>query len=73
MVYSAALRIQDASIILGHSHPPYNLKFSNAGQGITKKNWTGKIMELPIQEHLILSPDGGILVLWMGVNHFVFK
>ncbi len=60
IVFAAALKGRSSSIILAHNHPSGNLLPSQADINLTKKfEEAGKILELPVLDHLILSPEGG--------------
>ena len=60
IVFAAAIKGRASSIILAHCHPSGNLKPSQADIDLTKKfKQAGEILEIPILDHLILSPEGG--------------
>ncbi|MCG8327769.1 MAG: JAB domain-containing protein [Chitinophagales bacterium] len=60
VVFAAALKARTSAIILAHNHPSGNLYPSQADKALTQKlSKAGKLLELPILDHLILSPDGG--------------
>lgn len=59
MVFSVALKACARSIIVAHNHPSGNLKPSSADIDLTRKLVAaGKILELPVHDHLILSSEG---------------
>ncbi len=58
LIFATALKACATSIILGHNHPSGNLNYSEADKTITKKiSEAGKIMEIPVLDHLIITPD----------------
>lgn len=59
MIFQVALKGNAASIILSHNHPSGNLKPSEADRSITRKLVEGgKILQLPILDHIIFTPFG---------------
>lgn len=59
MVFSVALKACARSIVVAHNHPSGNLKPSSEDIELTKKLVAaGKILELPVHDHLILSSEG---------------
>lgn len=59
MVFSVALKACATSIVVAHNHPSGNLKPSHADITLTNRLVSaGKILELPVQDHLILSSEG---------------
>lgn len=60
IVFSAALKGRASAIILAHNHPSGNLRPSSADIELTKKfEQAGKVLDIKVLDHLILSPDGG--------------
>ena len=60
VVFAAALKARTSAIILAHNHPSGNLYPSQADKALTQKlSKAGKLLDLPILDHLILSPEGG--------------
>lgn len=60
IVFAAAIKCRASSIILSHNHPSANLKPSQADISLTKRfGEAGKLLDILILDHLILSPDGG--------------
>jgi DNA repair protein RadC len=60
VIFAAALKCRASCILLAHNHPSGNLRPSQADLNITKKLvQVGKLLDLPVLDHLILSPDGG--------------
>ncbi len=56
IVFSSALLGKASAIILAHNHPSGNLKPSTQDLAITKKLVeAGKVLDLPIVDHLILT------------------
>lgn len=59
IVFAAALKGRASSIILAHNHPSGNLSPSRSDIELTKKfDQAGKILDILVLDHLILSPDG---------------
>jgi len=59
MIFAYAIKSAANSILLAHNHPSGNLKPSNADIGLTKRlNEGGKILGIPVDDHLILTPGG---------------
>lgn len=57
-VFQPAILANACGIILAHNHPSGNLKPSQADLTITKKiKDLGVMLELPLLDHLILSPE----------------
>ena len=60
IIFACALKARASSIILAHNHPSGNLRPSQADKDLTRKlTEGGKLLDLAILDHLILSPDGG--------------
>ena len=58
LVFATALKARASSIILAHNHPSGNLIPSKQDIDLTKKFFAaGKLLDLKILDHLILSPD----------------
>lgn len=65
LIFSIALQAMASGVILCHNHPSGNLKASQADIEITKKLVAGgKILDIQVLDHLILSPVKG--------SHFSF-
>jgi DNA repair protein RadC len=61
IIFSVALKSMAHGIILCHNHPSGNMKASQADLDITKKLVAGgKVLEISIHDHLILSPEQGV-------------
>ena len=59
-IFAVALKSRAASIVLAHNHPSGNLRPSQADIKLTEKLVkAGEFLDLPVLDHLILSPDGG--------------
>ncbi len=59
LVFAAALKGAATSLILSHNHPSGNLKPSEADLTLTRKlAEAGKILGLPVLDHIILAPEG---------------
>jgi DNA repair protein RadC len=60
VVFAAALKARANAIILAHNHPSGNLRPSKADIALTQKlEKAGKLLDTPVLDHLILSPEGG--------------
>ncbi len=60
IVFAAAIKARASSIILSHNHPSATLRPSHTDIELTKKfHEAGDILDIPILDHLILSPEGG--------------
>lgn len=58
VIFSVALKCNASGIILSHNHPSGNLNPSDADLNLTKKlNSGGKLLEINILDHLILTTD----------------
>jgi len=56
-IFQAALKANASSIILAHNHPSGNVRPSINDKTVTKKMVeAGKVMEIPVLDHIILSP-----------------
>lgn len=56
IVFSTALKAKASSMILAHNHPSGNLALSSADIQLTEKlAQGGKLLEIKVQDHLILS------------------
>ncbi len=59
LVFGTAMKAGASNIILAHNHPSGNLRPSHPDISITKKLVTaGKILEVQILEHLIITNEG---------------
>ena len=59
IIFKAAVENYASSIIICHNHPSGNLKPSDADIKITKNiKEAGKIMEIPLADHLIITDEG---------------
>lgn len=60
IVFAAALKARASSIILAHNHPSGSLFPSQPDKNLTRKLIEGgKVLDILILDHLILSPEGG--------------
>ena len=58
IMFKYALDTLASGIILAHNHPSGNLKPSDMDKRLTKKMVKqGKLMEIPILDHLIITED----------------
>ena len=58
VVFQVALKSCATSILLGHNHPSGNLDPSDADKKITRQlSDAGKMLEIPVIDHLILTTD----------------
>ena len=59
LIFAAALKSNACGIILAHNHPSGNLKPSVSDKATTHKVVAaGKILEIPVMDHLIISSEG---------------
>ncbi len=59
IIFKKAIELLASSIMLSHNHPSGNLKPSNADIDLTRKmRDTGKIMEIEVLDHIIISENG---------------
>ncbi len=59
IIFKKAIELLASSIMLAHNHPSGNLKPSNADIELTRKmRDTGKIMEIEVLDHIIISENG---------------
>ena len=59
VIFQTALKANASSIILCHNHPSGNLKPSEADIKLTRTiKEAGKIMDIPMSDHLILTDEG---------------
>lgn len=60
MIFAVAIKSRAAAIILSHNHPSANLRPSEQDIRLTEKLIkAGEFLDLPVLDHLILSPEGG--------------
>ena len=58
IIFSAALKTNSSSLVLGHNHPSGNLKPSQADIQLTRRlKEAGKALDLPILDHLIITSE----------------
>ena len=58
MIYQVALTCNASGIILMHNHPSGNLKASSEDMKLTNKvTEAGKIMDLPVLDHIIVTSE----------------
>lgn len=59
VIFKTALEMQAAGIILSHNHPSGNLRPSEQDERLTRELVEfGKMIELPILDHLIITDNG---------------
>lgn len=59
LIFAAALKANASGIIIAHNHPSGTLAPSQADRDITKKvKDAGRILEIPLLDHLILTHEG---------------
>ena len=59
LIYAAALKAGSSALICAHNHPSGNLRMSQADLSLTQKlKAAGAFLDLPIQDHLIISAEG---------------
>jgi len=72
IIFKVALEQNAASIILGHNHPSGNLSASKSDIHITKKLVeAGKMLELPVFDHLILADNSFISMADLGLIKYL--
>jgi DNA repair protein RadC len=58
IIFQYALKANASQIVLAHNHPSGSLKPSDADIAVTKKvHEAGKIFDIRLLDHLIISPD----------------
>jgi len=58
LIFSVALKINTAGIILSHNHPSGNLSPSVADKELTNKiKEAGKLLDIKVFDHIIVSPE----------------
>lgn len=58
-IYQVGLKVNACSVIVAHNHPSGNTIPSDADKTITQKiKEAGKILEIPLLDHLIMVLDG---------------
>ncbi|MEP1782107.1 JAB domain-containing protein [Reichenbachiella sp.] len=59
VVFSMALKRRASSIILAHNHPSGNLQPSQADIQLTRNFMAaGKVLQIPLEDHLIITNEG---------------
>lgn len=59
VVFSIALKRRATSIILAHNHPSGNLQPSHADIQLTRNFMAaGKLLQIPLEDHLIITKEG---------------
>lgn len=59
MVFAVALKACACTIVVAHNHPSGNLRPSSQDIRVTQRlKAAGEILELPLQDHLIVSTEG---------------
>ncbi len=59
LIFKEAVNHLASGIIMAHNHPSGSLTPSEADKHITEKvKETGKIMDIPLLDHIIIAPDG---------------
>lgn len=59
LVLASALKSNSSSMILAHNHPVGNLMPSEQDKRLTARiKETGKIMDIPVLDHLIVTSEG---------------
>lgn len=59
VIFSIALKASASKIILAHNHPSERLQASSADRAVTTKAVeAGKLLDIEVCDHLIVSPDG---------------
>ena len=59
LAFALALKTNARGMVIAHNHPSGDLNFSKADIQITEAfNVVGQILEVPVMDHLLLTPDG---------------
>jgi DNA repair protein RadC len=59
VIFAAAIKACACGVILAHNHPSGNLTASQADIDLTRKmKEGGKVLEIQLLDHLIVTPDG---------------
>lgn len=59
VIFQVALKANSSSIILAHNHPSGNTQPSEADIKLTRKiRDAGVLLDLPVVDHIILTPEG---------------
>ena len=68
MIFTAALKANASSIILSHNHPTCSLRPSQEDLSMTAKLVEGgKILEIKVLDHLIVTPNGYLSICDEGL------
>lgn len=71
IIFNLALENHAASLILAHNHPSGNLKPSTADLELTRKLFNaGRLLDLPILDHLIITDAGFMSFADEGLLNF---
>jgi DNA repair protein RadC len=71
MIFSGAIAALANSIILVHNHPSGALQPSSADINITKSlSKAGKVLGIPVLDHLIITPENYLSMADKGYNYF---
>jgi DNA repair protein RadC len=59
LIFAAALKANSSSILISHNHPSGNLLPSEADLQVTRRlKEAGRLLDLPVLDHLILTSEG---------------
>lgn len=71
LIFATALKRRASSIILAHNHPSGDLKPGCMDQELTKAVYlSGQLLNIPLQDHLIISDEGYCSMLNEGYMEF---
>lgn len=73
IVFCVALKACASSIVVAHNHPSGDLKPSYQDVQMTKKLVAaGQVLEIPVQDHLIISSEGYVSLVDEGYMYHLF-
>ncbi|GGF42697.1 JAB domain-containing protein [Echinicola rosea] len=59
VIFGAAMKSSASAMIIAHNHPSGTMKPSERDKRLTEKMVkAGKLLELPVLDHIILTPEG---------------
>ncbi|UCS92339.1 JAB domain-containing protein [Echinicola marina] len=59
VIFGAAMKSSASAMIIAHNHPSGTMKPSEQDKRLTEKMVkAGKLLELPVLDHIILTPEG---------------
>lgn len=68
LVFALALKARASAIIIAHNHPSGKKEFSEPDKRLTTKlSEAGRLLDLPVLDHLVVTNDGYISLADMGM------